>query len=91
MNYKTQLAAIGGGISSLLMMYGFAKASIYYVDTGHKAFKFNKYSGVQMKTFKEGYHFKTPWLEKAIIYNVKQMPTKIESTTGSKGKYNFNS
>lgn len=83
MNYKTQLAALGGGISSIAMMYALGKASVYYVDTGHRAFKFNKISGVRMNTVKEGWHLKTPWLEKAVIYNVKSQPTKIESTTGS--------
>jgi len=71
MNYKTQLAALGGGISSLAMLYGLGKASIYYVDTGHKAFKFNKIAGVRETTFKEGWHLKIPMIEKAIIYNVK--------------------
>ena len=88
MNYKTQLAAIGGGLSSVAMLYAMGKASVYYVDTGHKAFKFNKITGVRPTTFKEGWHLKTPWLEKAVIYNVKSQPTKIESTTGSMGKYN---
>ena len=41
------------------------------VDTGHKAFKFNKFSGVMDATYKEGYHLKFPWLEKQVIYNVK--------------------
>lgn len=83
MNYKTQLAALGGGISSLAMLYGVGKSAIFYVDTGHKGFKFNKVSGVRMNTVKEGWHLKTPWLEKAVIFNVKSQPTKIESTTGS--------
>jgi len=83
MNYKTQLAALGGSLSSLAMLYGLGKASVYYVDTGHKAFKFNKISGVRDATVKEGWHLKAPWLEKAVIYNVKSQPTKIESTTGS--------
>jgi len=86
MNYKTQLAAIGGGLSSIAFMYGFGKSMVYFVEPGHKAFKFNKYNGVRETTFKEGMHFKMPWLEKAIIFNVKSQPTKIESTTGSKGK-----
>ena len=44
---------------------------LYTVDTGHKAFKFNKFSGVMDATYKEGYHLKFPWLEKQVIYNVK--------------------
>jgi regulator of protease activity HflC (stomatin/prohibitin superfamily) len=47
------------------------KASVYYVNTGEKAFKFNKVSGVRETTYKEGYHLKAPWFEREIIYNVK--------------------
>ena len=71
MNYKAQLAAIGGGVSSIAMIYAFGKSALFTVDTGQKAFKFNKFSGVSMTTYKEGLHFKMPWLEKAVIYNVK--------------------
>lgn len=35
------------------------------------AFKFNKYSGVGANTFKEGWHFKIPWLERQVIYSVR--------------------
>ena len=44
---------------------------VILVDTGCKAFKFNKFSGVCEGTYKEGYHLKMPWLEKQVIYNVK--------------------
>jgi len=41
------------------------------VDTGHKAFLFNKYSGVKEVTYREGLHFRIPLLEEPVIYNVK--------------------
>jgi len=58
-------------MGTFLSGYLVLKQGIYYVDTGHKAFKFNKFSGVGESTFKEGYHLKFPWLEKQVIYNVK--------------------
>jgi prohibitin 2 len=83
MNYKTQLAAIGGVLTTLTAAYSLGKASVYYVDTGHKAIKFNKLMGVRPEVYREGFHLKMPWFERPIIYNVKSQPTKIESTTGS--------
>lgn len=59
------------------------------VDTGHKAFKFNKFNGVRDEIYREGFHFKIPYLERPVIFNVKSQPTKIESTTGSYGKSLF--
>ena len=47
MNYKAQLALIGGATTSLGMLYSASKSAIYKVEPGQKAFKFNKFSGVQ--------------------------------------------
>ena len=74
MNYKQQIALLGGGFSSLLAMYSLGKASIYQVDTGQKAFKFNKFSGCMPTTYDEGWHLKIPYFERAVIYNVKSQP-----------------
>jgi len=46
------------------------KLVIKIVDVGHFAIKFNKLSGLSPKTYKEGFNFKIPILEEAIIYNV---------------------
>jgi len=46
------------------------KSSLYFVDTGHQALKFNKLTGVGSLTYKEGYHLMVPWFERPIIYNV---------------------
>lgn len=37
-----------------------------------------------MTTFKEGIHFKVPFLENPVVYNVKTQPTVIETRTGTK-------
>uniref|UniRef100_A0A7S3FZG2 Prohibitin n=1 Tax=Strombidium rassoulzadegani TaxID=1082188 RepID=A0A7S3FZG2_9SPIT len=83
MNYKAQLSALGGVVSSLFGVYLFGKSAIYYVDTGHKAVKFNKITGMREDTYREGYHLLLPFIEKPVIYSVKSQPTKIECTTGS--------
>lgn len=54
------------------------------MDTGHRAIKFNKISGVGNRTFKEGWHLLMPWFERPIIYDVRTHPTVIKSVTGSK-------
>jgi len=54
------------------------------VDTGHRAIKFNKVSGVGKETYKEGFHLMLPWFERPIIYDVRTHPTVIKSVTGSK-------
>ena len=54
------------------------------VDTGHRAIKFNKISGVGNNVYKEGWHFMLPWFERPIIYDVQTHPTVIKSVTGSK-------
>lgn len=85
MNYKQQLSALGGLGFSAFAVYVFGKKCLFtgkkntsnefnlfhLVDTGHKAFLFNKFSGVKMTTMKEGLHFRIPFLENPVIYNVK--------------------
>lgn len=63
--------AVGGALAYLLykgIYYG--KTFTILVDVGHFAIKFNKLSGLSPKTYKEGFNFKIPVLEEAIIYNV---------------------
>jgi len=69
---------------SLLGLYYGWNSIIYQVKPGQRAFKFNKVSGVSEKIVKEGWHFKAPWFERAIIYDVRTQPKKIKSATGSK-------
>ena len=79
-----QIKAFGGLGFSLFFGMTLLGKSLYYVDTGHKAFKFNKLSGVRETTFKEGYHLKMPWFERPVIYNVRSTPKTFTSATGSK-------
>lgn len=62
----------------------FFNASIYDVKGGSRAVIFDRLSGVQEKVVNEGTHFLIPWLQKAIIYDVRTKPRNISTTTGSK-------
>lgn len=59
-------------------------SSIYDVKGGTRAVIFDRVSGVQEKVVGEGTHFLIPWLQKAIIYDVRTKPRNISTTTGSK-------
>ena len=83
MNYKAQLKMVSVGLV-LLIMIPIVKSSVYQVETGHKAFIFNRLSGVRMSTVSEGYHIKIPYLEKVVDYNVKASPSMVASKTGSR-------
>ncbi|ETN43349.1 prohibitin-1 [Cyphellophora europaea CBS 101466] len=60
------------------------QAALYDVKGGTRAVIFDRLSGVQDKVTNEGTHFLVPWLQKAIIYDVRTKPRNISTTTGSK-------
>lgn len=59
-------------------------ASIYDVRGGTRAVIFDRLSGVKEQVINEGTHFLVPWLQRAIIYDVRTTPRNISTTTGSK-------
>lgn len=59
-------------------------SSLYDVRGGTRAVIFDRLSGVQEKVVNEGTHFLIPWLQRAIIYDVRTKPRNISTTTGSK-------
>merc|ERR1712029_974855 len=54
------------------------------VKGGTRAVIFDRLSGVQEKVVNEGTHFLIPWVQKAIVYDVRTKPRNISTTTGSK-------
>lgn len=58
--------------------------SLYDVRGGTRAVIFDRVSGVQEKVVNEGTHFLIPWLQRAIVYDVRTKPRNISTTTGSK-------
>ncbi|KAH7100221.1 prohibitin [Auriculariales sp. MPI-PUGE-AT-0066] len=61
-----------------------AQASIYDVPGGYRAVMFDRFQGVKDKPSGEGTHFLVPWLQRAILYDVRIKPRNISTTTGSK-------
>jgi hypothetical protein len=55
------------------------------VDGGQRAVIFDRISGIKQSVIGEGMHFIIPWLQRAIIFDVKTRPRTISTTTGSKG------
>ncbi|XP_046564729.1 prohibitin-2-like isoform X2 [Haliotis rubra] len=72
------LLAAAGGIA-----YGIAQ-SLYTVEGGHRAIIFSRIGGVQDDIYPEGLHFRVPWFQYPIIYDIRSRPRKITSPTGSK-------
>jgi len=61
-----------------------AQASLYDVKGGTRAVIFDRLSGVKEDVVNEGTHFLVPWLQRAIVYDVRTRPRNISTTTGSK-------
>jgi prohibitin 1 len=71
--------AIPGAIAAALI-----QNSLYDVKGGTRAVIFDRLSGVKEDVSNEGTHFLIPWLQRAIIYDVRTKPRNISTTTGSK-------
>lgn len=65
-----------------------AQASMYDVPGGKRAVIFDRLKGVEQKVIGEGTHFLIPWLQKAVIFDVRVEPRVITTTTGSKDLQN---
>ncbi|XP_029437735.1 prohibitin-2 [Rhinatrema bivittatum] len=61
------------------------RESVFTVEGGHRAIFFNRIGGIQKDTIlAEGLHFRLPWFQYPIIYDIRAKPRKISSPTGSK-------
>ncbi|KAL6452857.1 PHB1 Prohibitin-1 [Candida maltosa Xu316] len=65
-----------------------AQASLYDVPGGKRAIIFDRIKGVEQRVIGEGTHFLVPWLQKAVIFDVRVEPRVITTTTGSKDLQN---
>lgn len=54
------------------------------MEGGQRAILFNRIGGVQNDIYTEGLHFRIPWFQYPIIYDIRSRPRKISSPTGSK-------
>jgi len=63
--------------------YGVAQ-SVYTIEGGHRGIIFSRIGGIMPETYVEGLHFRIPWFQYPIIYDIRSRPRKISSPTGSK-------
>ncbi|KAI9788144.1 MAG: Prohibitin-2, subunit of the prohibitin complex (Phb1p-Phb2p) [Peltula sp. TS41687] len=76
-----------GGAASLVTVAGggfLLYSSLFNVDGGHRAIKYTRIGGVKSEVYNEGTHFRIPWLETPIIYDIRAKPRNVASLTGTK-------
>ena len=62
---------------------------ICIVQGGYRAVIFDRVQGVKQTSSGEGTHFLVPWLQRAVLFDVRTKPRNISTTTGSKGNVYF--
>ncbi len=61
------------------------KHLVFKVEPGFTALKFNIFSGVGSKHFREGYHLLVPFVERPIIYDCRMKNNNLICVCGTKG------
>ena len=68
-----------------LLGIGYAvRSCVYTVEGGHRSILFSRISGLGNEVMNEGWHFRIPWLQKPIIFDIRARPYKFVSPSGSK-------
>lgn len=73
----------GVAIGGAALVYGVTHA-LFNVEGGHRAIVFNRLVGIKDEVYAEGTHFMLPWFERPVIYDVRDRPHVIQSTSGSR-------
>ncbi|CAI5758850.1 unnamed protein product [Candida verbasci] len=68
--------------------FALGQSSLYDVPGGKRAIIFDRLKGVEQRVIGEGTHFLIPWLQKAVVFDVRIKPKVIATTTGSKDLQN---
>lgn len=58
--------------------------AMYDVQGGSRGVIFDRIKGVKQQVIGEGTHFLVPWLQKAVIFDVRTKPKSIATNTGTK-------
>lgn len=45
--------------------------ALFLVEGGHRAIMFNRIGGIQQEIYPEGLHFRIPWFQYPIIYDIR--------------------
>lgn len=80
---KGALTGIGGLILLGGTVWAFNNA-LFNVEGGHRAIKYTRVGGVKSEIYPEGTHFKIPWFETPVDYDVRAKPRNVASLTGTK-------
>lgn len=59
-------------------------SSVFWTQTGEVTLIFNSVSGLKNEVFREGAHFKNPFLERAVTYDIKEHRYDIKTVAASK-------
>jgi len=78
---KTLLGMVLGGGTCLYIL----THSVFKVEPGYNALKFNKVTGLKKKTYKEGFHMIVPYFEFPILYDCKMASKVYDVHCGTKG------
>ncbi|WFD42355.1 Prohibitin-1, subunit of the prohibitin complex (Phb1p-Phb2p) [Malassezia psittaci] len=76
---RLNLHAVPLGLGAIAL-----QASLYDVPGGYRAVLFDRFTGVKKTPENSGTHFLIPWVQRAILYDVRIKPRTISTTTGSK-------
>ncbi|AAS53684.1 AFR313Cp [Eremothecium gossypii ATCC 10895] len=71
-------------LTPIALAFSAVQFSMYDVRGGTRAIIFDRISGVKPDVVGEGTHFLIPWLQKAIIFDVRTKPRNIATNTGTK-------
>ncbi|KAI1438006.1 band 7 family-domain-containing protein [Xylaria sp. CBS 124048] len=80
-------AGVSSAVIGVVLLSGGAfllQNSLFNVDGGHRAIKYTRLNGVSKEIYGEGTHFRIPWLETPITYDVRAKPRNVASLTGTK-------
>jgi regulator of protease activity HflC (stomatin/prohibitin superfamily) len=74
------MGKLGGAMVGLGI---FANNFIFVVDGGERAIRMSALKGLQSHVYGEGMHFKMPFIDTIIRFEIRTQPTMIHSTTGT--------
>jgi len=60
------------------------KNSVVLVPAGHRGVIFDKFAGVRQNSLKEGFNFITPYLQEAILFDVRVRKSEFDASAASK-------
>lgn len=83
-NFKFSYKYLAGA-AALGLLFS-VKKIVFKVEPGYTALKFNIFSGVGSKLYREGYHLLVPYVERSIIYDCRMKNNHLICVCGTKGK-----